>query len=116
MRLHTCALRNGRSWPGRQSAFGALRTWLDLQLARPGRVDTPKWQDGTVKRACTGPGSARSFYRLGHRLLSRLPRRSHPDCRAILDLIRRARFVVPIYDEGGLRLAANNFTRSGMRD
>jgi hypothetical protein len=35
------------------------------------------------KRACTGRDSARSSYRHGRRLSSRLPRRSHPDCRVI---------------------------------
>ena len=37
----------------------ALRTWLDLRLAPPGRDDTGQLQGGTVKRACTGPDSAR---------------------------------------------------------
>ena len=45
------------------------------------------------KRACTGRDSARSSYRHGRRLSSRLPRRSHPDCRVILE---RLRVVPPI--------------------
>jgi len=58
---------------GRPVAFGPLRTWLDLQLTRPGfAIDT--WQIGRTappkKGLAPAQAQARSSYRHGRRLSS----------------------------------------------
>jgi hypothetical protein len=69
--------------PSRQAAFfgptvanGALRTWLDLQLAPPVAIDTRQPQDGTLKKGLHRP-------RLNAITSILTAAGSHPDCRAI---------------------------------
>jgi hypothetical protein len=72
------------SGPSRQAAFfgptvanGALRTWLDLQLAPPVAIDTRQPQDGTLKKGLHRP-------RLNAIIPILTAAGSHPDCRAVL--------------------------------
>jgi hypothetical protein len=72
-------LTAGRRFRGIADVAGPAACPARSRLTHGNRRTAPS------KRACTGPGSARLLNRLGRRLSSRLPRRSHPDCRAIPD-------------------------------
>ena len=61
------ALRDGRHFDGQPSLSGHCGHGWTCSLPGPVAIDTRQPQDGTSKRACTGPGSARSF------ISSRLP-------------------------------------------
>jgi len=85
MRLHTCALRNGRSWPnndgchfdGRPSLSGHCGRGWTYSLPGPVTIDTRKSQDGTVKKGLAPAQAQRDHY-----IVSAAG--SHPDCRAVL--------------------------------
>jgi len=71
-----CFLRQAAFF-GPTVANGALRTWLDLQLAPPVAIDTRQPQDGTLKKGLHRP-------RLNAIIPILTAAGSHPDCRAVL--------------------------------
>jgi hypothetical protein len=72
-----------------------LRTWLDLQLARPVAIATQQPQVGTLKKSLLRPRLSAII------MLSRLLV-SHPDCRAVLICaVRLHRGKAQIIDETG---------------
>lgn len=58
-------------------ALGALRTWLDPQLARAVAIDKRQLQDGTFKKGLHRPNLSAIIPNL-------TAAGSHPDCRAVL--------------------------------